>query len=53
LKCPECGYDFDKNHDLEDYQMGDIVSCPSCGTELELKCGELQILQIEGEDWGE
>ena len=41
--CPECGYDFDKKHDLEDYQMGDAVDCPSCGTVLELVNGELKV----------
>jgi lysine biosynthesis protein LysW len=38
--------------------MGEILSCPECGLELEVKqvngsLLELQELTIEGEDWGE
>ena len=52
MKCPECGYEF-KEYEMDNYQMGDIVSCPCCGSELELKNGTLIILSFEGEDWGE
>ena len=39
-------------------EKGEIVSCPGCGLELEVKqvkggCVDLQELTIEGEDWGE
>jgi len=42
----------------EDILQGEILSCPSCGLELEVKqiqgeSVELQELGIEGEDWGE
>ncbi len=43
-----------------DVEKGEILSCPGCGLELEVKkinngggCIDLQELTIEGEDWGE
>jgi lysine biosynthesis protein LysW len=41
-----------------DISPGEIVSCPDCGLDLEVKGmqgreAELQILPIEREDWGE
>ena len=43
-----------------DIEKGEVLSCPGCGLELEVKkitdggeCVELQELAIEGEDWGE
>ena len=54
-KCPDC----DANLDVpKDTSQGEILSCPSCGLELEVKkvsngCIDLQELTIEGEDWGE
>ena len=38
--------------------QGEILSCPGCGLELEVKsvqgqCVELEEIAIEGEDWGE
>ncbi len=43
-----------------DVEEGEVLSCPSCGLELEVKkvnngggCVNLQELIIEGEDWGE
>jgi alpha-aminoadipate carrier protein LysW len=54
-KCPDCDADLDIPTDTE---KGEIVSCPGCGLELEVKqvnggCVDLQELTIEGEDWGE
>ena len=54
-KCPDCYAELDVPTDTS---QGEIVSCPSCGLELEVKQvdGEsidLQELVIEGEDWGE
>jgi len=54
-KCPDCDAALDVPQDTE---KGEIVSCPSCGLELEVKqvksgCVDLQELTIEGEDWGE
>jgi predicted RNA-binding Zn-ribbon protein involved in translation (DUF1610 family) len=37
----------------EDASEGDIFVCPSCGAEYEYKDGELKILELSGEDWGE
>jgi alpha-aminoadipate carrier protein LysW len=54
-KCPDCDADLDVPHDTAE---GEIVSCPGCGLELEVKqvqagCVHLQELTLEGEDWGE
>ena len=54
-KCPDCDADLDVPPDTE---KGEILSCPGCGLELEVKqvkggCVDLQELTIEGEDWGE
>jgi alpha-aminoadipate/glutamate carrier protein LysW len=54
-KCPDCDADLDVPKDIE---KGEILSCPGCGLELEVKkisggCVDLQELTIEGEDWGE
>lgn len=56
-KCPDCDSELNVPNDVE---KGEILSCPGCGLELEIKkisngggCIELQELIIEGEDWGE
>ena len=55
-KCPDCDSELNVPCDIE---KGEILSCPGCGLELEVKkingggCVELQELAIEGEDWGE
>jgi alpha-aminoadipate carrier protein LysW len=54
-KCPDCDADLKVSEDTE---KGEIVSCPECGLELEVKQIdgtklELEELVIEGEDWGE
>lgn len=54
-KCPDCDADLDVPSDATE---GEIVSCPGCGLELEVKqmngnCVDLQELTLEGEDWGE
>ena len=54
-KCPDCNMDLTVPRDVE---KGEILSCPGCGLELEVKqikcgCVDLQELTIEGEDWGE
>ena len=53
--CPDCDECLSVPDDTE---KGEILSCPSCGLELEvvaIKEGsiDLQELTIEGEDWGE
>jgi alpha-aminoadipate carrier protein LysW len=48
--CKEC----DKELDIpSDVQEGEVISCSGCGAEHEWKNGEVQILVIVGEDWGE
>ena len=56
-ECPDCDSELDVPCGVE---VGEILSCPSCGLELEVKkktcggaCIEFQELTIEGEDWGE
>jgi alpha-aminoadipate carrier protein LysW len=54
-KCPDCDAELSVPSDTE---KGEILSCPGCGLELEVKqvnggCVDLQELTIEGEDWGE
>ena len=54
-KCPDC--DADLNVPL-DTEKGEILSCPSCGLELEVKqvnsgCVDLQELTIVGVVCGE
>jgi transcription elongation factor Elf1 len=56
-KCPDCDSEI---HVPCDVEKGEVLSCPSCGLELEVKkiaigggCVDLQELTIEGEDWGE
>ncbi len=56
-KCPDCESEINVPSDVE---KGEILSCPTCGLELEVKkiaigggCVDLQELVIEGEDWGE
>jgi len=54
-KCPDCEANLDVPSDTA---QGEILSCPGCGLELEVKkvsngCLDLQELAIEGEDWGE
>ena len=53
--CPDCDTCISISGDTE---KGEILSCPSCGLELEVMeikdgCVDLQELTIEGEDWGE
>ena len=57
IKCPDCDSELNVPCDIE---KGEVLSCPGCGLELEVKkiIGgggdvDLQELAIEGEDWGE
>jgi lysine biosynthesis protein LysW len=55
--CPDCASELNVPIDVE---KGEILSCPGCGLELEVKnnpagggCLDLQEITLEGEDWGE
>lgn len=53
--CPDCEAEIDIP---EDAMVGEIVSCPDCGLDLEVTSVgaggvELQRVSIEKEDWGE
>lgn len=54
-KCPECGYDFSSKDDfLKFAEVGEIIQCPDCGTELEVtKDKHLKAVVLENLDWGE
>lgn len=54
-KCPECDMELGVSDDVA---AGEILTCPSCGLELEIgkidgDSVKLRELIIEGEDWGE
>ena len=54
-KCPDCEASIEVS---DDAMAGEILSCPDCGLDLEVKAiesknVELQKLAIEKEDWGE
>ena len=51
-ECIECG----KNIDLSDAEEGELITCPECGTEMEvisLNPPSLEPAPPEEEDWGE
>ena len=54
MKCEDCEAELLLDNDVQD---GDIISCPCCGLEYEVKYVNglvtLKQLSIEGEDWGE
>lgn len=55
VRCPDCDVELKISKDV---MQGEILSCPSCGLEMEVKqikgeSVELQELEIVGEDWGE
>jgi len=54
-KCPECGYDFSNKEDYLKYaEVGEIIQCPDCGTELKVtKDKQLSVVAMEDLDWGE
>lgn len=43
-KCPNCGNDISES-DFPDITEGDNVTCPSCGTELEVT--NLEPMEVE------
>ncbi|GAB4555289.1 MAG: lysine biosynthesis protein LysW [Anaerolineae bacterium] len=50
--CPEC----EANIALKDVMRGEIITCPDCGSELEVVATEpvkLEPAPMEQEDWGE
>jgi lysine biosynthesis protein LysW len=54
IPCPDCGFLIPVGNSSEN---GEIVQCPCCGLELEIKVEidgySLSPVTIEGEDWGE
>ena len=55
ITCIDCGGDLELQ---EDSMKGEIISCPDCGVDYVVveetpRLLSLQLLTIEGEDWGE
>lgn len=53
MKCTECAAELDLAPDVE---VGEIVVCPDCGVEWEVRSLEPIILELAPEveeDWGE
>ncbi|RLI29415.1 lysine biosynthesis protein LysW [Candidatus Bathyarchaeota archaeon] len=55
VKCTECDAEFEVPDDVV---VGEVISCPDCGLELEVveiegDTVKVKILQVSGEDWGE
>jgi len=49
-KWPECGYDFSNKEDfLMCTEVGEIIQCPDCGTELEV-INDKQLKRVVLED---
>ena len=53
--CIECNAEIKI---LDDYEQGEIIECPDCGTEYVVELDDkgnkiLLELNLEGEDWGE
>ena len=50
--CPECANEIDNNG----YELGELIVCDDCGSELEVTGVEplkLEPAPMEDEDWGE
>ncbi len=53
VQCPECAAELNLAPDME---VGEIVLCPDCGVELEVRSLNPIVLELapqEEEDWGE
>ncbi len=53
VQCPECAAELNLAPDVE---VGEIVLCPDCGVELEVRNLSPIVLEVapqEEEDWGE
>lgn len=53
IECPECGAEISAEDTLE---VGEILSCEECGTDLEVTENNPVVLALapeEDEDWGE
>ena len=51
--CPECDADISLSADTLE---GEIIQCPDCGAELEVRSVDPPVLELapeEEEDWGE
>ena len=55
VRCVECDVEFEVPDDVV---VGEVLSCPDCGLELEVTeikgdNVKVKVLQVSGEDWGE
>ncbi|TXT66495.1 MAG: Lysine biosynthesis protein LysW [Promethearchaeota archaeon] len=54
-ECPACYFEFEMD---EDTIVGEVIPCPDCGVDLEVKeieNGEVtaEVAEMTDEDWGE
>ena len=49
MKCKDCGCEINTEFLID----GEVVTCPSCGSEYSYSNGSIESLVYEGEDWGE
>jgi hypothetical protein len=48
VKCPECGYTFSDKEDFKYFEVGEIIQCPVCETELKVKKDQqLEVIDLE------
>jgi hypothetical protein len=48
VKCPECGYTFSDKEDFKYFEVGEIVQCPVCETELKVsRDQQLEVIDLE------
>jgi alpha-aminoadipate/glutamate carrier protein LysW len=54
-ECPSCYFEFSPE---EEVMVGEVITCPDCGVDLEvMKVNgdklEVQVAEVGAEDWGE
>ena len=48
VKCPECGYIFSDKEDFKYFEVGEIIQCPVCETELKVnREQQLEVIDLE------
>jgi hypothetical protein len=48
VKCPECGYAFSDKEDFKYFEVGEIIKCPVCETELKVnRDQQLEVIDLE------
>jgi alpha-aminoadipate carrier protein LysW len=54
IECPSCFFEWESD---EDIMVGEVISCPDCGVDLEVvEVGaqiKVKVAEVGKEDWGE